>query len=136
VADLDVSYENTVPAPGALAQGVASFDNGGPVDRICASWVDPQTPDGRVVLAAEQSGWQAYSYDRFGQAYYAPSTVLSVAQFTTFVLGVFVGSYHGYQRTRKAGWAVLWGAFGGILPLPTLAVAAVQGYGKPKRKSR
>lgn len=143
MAALDVSYENSPPAPGTLAQAQASFDSGGPVDVLsrvargeyCASWVQPDTTQGRLVQAFEQTGVQQWSYEHLGVPYYAPSFMFNVSRITTMALGTFVGAYHGYQRNRSAGWATLWGVFGFLFPLPTLGVAAIQGYGKPKRRS-
>jgi len=40
-------------------------------------------------------------------------------------------AYHGYKRNDSVGWAIAWGALGG-LSLITPVIALAQGYGKPK----
>lgn len=42
-------------------------------------------------------------------------------------------AYHGYQRHGGSwGWAVVWGALGGLVWPITGAVAVAQGYGEPR----
>jgi len=47
-------------------------------------------------------------------------------------IGGGVGVYHGYKRTEKIGWALLWGFFGALAPIVTIPVALAQGFGKRK----
>jgi hypothetical protein len=131
----NIRYRHTRPRLGAVASGQGTIDNGGPVDRLCASWVDPGTPSGQIATAAEESGLQAWSYENFGVPYYAPSMLNSVTRFTATVLGAFAAGYHGYARSGgKTGTMLLWGLAGFVFPLPALGVAVIDGYGQ--RKSR
>lgn len=41
-------------------------------------------------------------------------------------------AYHGYKRTKSAGWALAWAAFGAVMPLIAPAIAVAEGFGKPK----
>jgi hypothetical protein len=51
-------------------------------------------------------------------------------------LGTLAGSYHGYKRTKSIPWSVAWGLFSGAVPFIALPVAAIQGFGKPKKKRK
>lgn len=42
------------------------------------------------------------------------------------------GAYHGYRRNQSLGWALVWGAMGGLFPIITPAVALAQGFGERK----
>jgi len=46
---------------------------------------------------------------------------------------VAVSTYHGYKRNDSIGWALVWGACGGLFPVVTPAIAIAQGLGKPAR---
>jgi hypothetical protein len=53
--------------------------------------------------------------------------------FTSSVLGAFLGAYHGKKRSGgKAGSMWGWGLSGFFWPLPVVAIASVQGFGKRK----
>jgi len=39
-------------------------------------------------------------------------------------------TYHGYKRNQSIPWAIGWFALGSIFPVPTIAIAAAQGFGK------
>lgn len=41
-------------------------------------------------------------------------------------------AYHGYKRTKSAGWALAWAAFGSVAPLVAPAIAFAEGFAKPK----
>ena len=41
-------------------------------------------------------------------------------------------AYHGYKRTKSAGWALAWAAFGAVAPLIAPAIAYAEGFAKPK----
>jgi hypothetical protein len=41
-------------------------------------------------------------------------------------------AYHGYKRTKSIGWTVAWLLLGYSFPVPSVAVAVVQGFGKKK----
>lgn len=46
-------------------------------------------------------------------------------------------AYHGYKRNRgSVGWAVAWGALGGLFPVITPAIAVAEGFGKPAKGKR
>jgi hypothetical protein len=49
------------------------------------------------------------------------------------LLGGTMAALHGYRRNKgKMGWTLLWWVLGSAFPLPTNAVALIQGYGKAK----
>jgi len=56
------------------------------------------------------------------------SIVYSIASF----IGMVGGAYHGYKRTKSAGWAFGWALFGGALPIIAIPIALAQGFGKTK----
>lgn len=50
-------------------------------------------------------------------------------------LGAFMGAYHGRKRSGgKLGSTLGYGLAGALVPIPTLAVSAFQGFGKRKRR--
>ena len=131
----NLSYSYTRPRLGAVANNATqgSIDAGGPADKVCAAWVGKDTPAAMVA----QSGMQQWSYENFGIPYYAPSFIDSVKGGTMRILGAFTLGYHGYQRSGgKALTMALWAFAGSIVPLPTLAVALVDGFGQRKRATR
>lgn len=48
------------------------------------------------------------------------------------IAGTGLGAYHGYKRTKSAGWALGWGLFGAVVPIIALPVMFAQGFGKRK----
>jgi hypothetical protein len=43
-------------------------------------------------------------------------------------------TYHGYKRNESIPWAIAWFFLGGLFPVPTVAVALAQGFGKKASK--
>jgi hypothetical protein len=60
-------------------------------------------------------------------------TVGTTADKLVSYAGLGAGAYHGYKRTGSIAWAIGWSILGSIFPIPTVVVAAVQGFGKPKK---
>lgn len=57
---------------------------------------------------------------------------LTPMQIALSAAGGAAATYHGYKRNKSIGWALLWGAFGGLFPIVTNVIALAQGFGKPK----
>lgn len=55
---------------------------------------------------------------------------LDSAYLIASVAGTALGAYHGYRRDGSVGWALLWGLFGGALPVFAIPVMVAQGVGK------
>jgi hypothetical protein len=56
---------------------------------------------------------------------------------TLWLLGIAAGTvsaFHGYRRTGRVAPTIGWFVAGTIVPPMTLAVAAAQGFAKPKRR--
>jgi len=51
---------------------------------------------------------------------------------TAALVSSALGAYHGYKRNKSVGWAIWWALMGGVAPIITPAIAAAQGFGKPK----
>lgn len=131
----NLSFSYSPPLPGAVASNLSpgSIDAGGPADKVCAAWVGKDTPAGVI----SKTGLQQWSYENFGVPYYAPSFIDSVRGTTLMVVGAFAAGFHGYQRTGgSVPWMLGWGLLGAFLPLPTLAVAVISGYGQRKGSRR
>lgn len=60
------------------------------------------------------------------------SGVVDSVQSVTGVVGMAIGTYHGYRRTGSVGWTAVWALAGGLFPLFTGIVAFAQGFGQPK----
>ena len=63
---------------------------------------------------------------------FTESPVVRVFWGIASIAGGIGGIYHGYKRTRSAGWALAWGFFGSILPVIAMPLAYAQGFAKPK----
>ncbi len=68
----------------------------------------------------------------FGQYGPEPPTALRVWWSVVSAVGAGAGIYHGYKRNDSVGWAILWGIFGGALPVISIPVSLIQGFGKEK----
>lgn len=60
-----------------------------------------------------------------------PDTVTSLGAVLA-IAGTGLGIYHGYKRTESPVWTVLWGLFGGTLPVIALPWMYAQGFAKRK----
>lgn len=57
----------------------------------------------------------------------------SIAWGSLATVSAVAGIYHGYRRNRGSlGWGLWWGLMGATFPLVSIAVAAAQGFGKPR----
>lgn len=66
-----------------------------------------------------------------GQVATANDTWATLAS-TLGIAGTAAGIYHGYKRHQgSVGWTLLWGLFGGLLPIIAIPWAFAQGFGKP-----
>lgn len=57
---------------------------------------------------------------------------ISVGSRFIHTAGAIAGAYHGYKRTGKASWALVYSVLGALSPLITGAVMVAQGFGKRK----
>ncbi len=99
-----------------------SVDGGGRIDQIANA------------RYAEMNAW---SQNTFGMPLAIPTVQTAFQRLGITILGAFVGGYHGAKRNPGKNRTVSmigYGLAGVIFPLGTLAVAAVQGYAKPRRR--
>ena len=99
-----------------------SVDAGGPIDRAAAN---------------RYADLNAWSSQTFGMPLAVPTVQSTIQRLGITILGAFVGGYHGAKRNpgkNKMLSMVGYGLAGVIFPIGTLAVAAVQGYAKPRRR--
>jgi hypothetical protein len=61
------------------------------------------------------------------------SPVMSPTEGWIRTAAIAAAAYHGYKRSGKVSWTIVWAFFGGVAPIITLPVAAAQGFAKPKR---
>ena len=67
--------------------------------------------------------------DDNGSFFYQPSPAATLLG--SAIVGASV--YHGYTRnvaTSPIGWGLIWGLLGAFFPIPTIAIALAQGFGK------
>jgi hypothetical protein len=69
------------------------------------------------------------------QAVPAPSAPLLPGwRWALGALGLGLGLYHGWHRTKSTGWSVVWGFAGATFPIIALPLAAIQGFAKPAKR--
>jgi hypothetical protein len=127
------------PAPmlAGLGQGAdvnhGSIDAGGPVDQICAWWVQADSPAYPFMQDMEDINQR--SVNSTGVPYYVPNIIGFTKTGTIFFLGATFGGLHGWRRSGgKWGPAIGYGALTAFLPLVGVGVALFQGFGKKGRR--
>jgi hypothetical protein len=70
-----------------------------------------------------------------GSVYYTPGQLkaqIAIAGVLTVAGGILAG-IHGYKRSRRKAWPTIgWSLLGLLFPVPTVAYALGQGYGKKR----